>query len=226
MKIFWKSLLTFLFLMRPVEIFIQTTSSTYKMRESEPIIGKLCERLPNGCKLKRFQMQRDISMKKYLLVCPRLDQDFKFDFDRFISKKDCNGFNYTDKIYTIYFRLTSFSSTILDESFDYLNVIKFLKHLNRTPVFIFRFRNIKGFDIEAFEQRVDQSIRLRLDFYSSRLNFYQNKRLIKSCENLKDVKMSIFMWFHPRQQLVCFKLNQVCQYVHLYLKKSTLKDWN
>ena len=71
-------------------LIILNEKALNKLDDAKNRQGNLCKRLPNNCRLESYQEPLYTS-KSYLLVCNRLEQDFKFDFDRFISKKDCNG---------------------------------------------------------------------------------------------------------------------------------------
>ena len=168
------------------------------------LIDPKCGQLPNNeCELKSYYCNVNTNMKKidnskcYIYMCDRIDANFEFSQTEVEQISNCSL--YYEEVYEarkdFYFRLSK--PSILDGSFDLFNSDLFLttlfvssenqftdlyertSNLNRVT-----FRYIKGFDVGNFKQRHTPT---RMDFYYSNFDFYLNRSLIRSCEDIEQL---------------------------------------
>ena len=175
--------------------------------QSYETLSKLkCKRLPNGCRLKSYKINQSVTNKEkinYLFVCKNLNDKFSFNAGDIWKKSKCNLTKEADNLRNVYYRLRK--PTILDSSFDILDIYTFINTLKMYAFFSihFKFRYIKGFDLNSFGNMsalLGKSV--YIGFYFSSLNFYSNGRLIKSCDQISN-ETRLASIFHkiPRAQL-------------------------
>lgn len=136
--------------------------------------------------------------KCHFYVCYKLDANFMFDQKEMAQIRNCSSSypEVQEALNEVYFQLSK--ESILDGSFNLFNNNLFLTSIgfeissptsetyegvsivNRATI-----RYIKGFDIGKLKQRQNP---LRMDFYYSSLDFYSNRSLIRSCEDLDQSK--------------------------------------
>jgi hypothetical protein len=168
-----------------------------------------CDRLPNGCKLKSYYTTDIMNTnRRNLYVCDKIDLDFKFDETQMDQIRNCSSSNpeVKEALTNFYFQLST--ESILDGSFDLLNnelllsTETELETTNGLTMYEFvlnvhnqiTFRFIKGFDIGKFKKR---NVSIRLEFYYSKLEFYSNRSLIRSCDDFKSDFEYLFNAFLP-----------------------------
>ena len=161
-----------------------------------PLNDLKCGRLSNGCELKSYYcsdyQNRSIC---HMYVCDRIDLNFRFDQTEMELIQNCSSSNpeVQEALNNVYFQLKK--SSILDRSFDLLNNELFLtkrRNLSSDSNKILQydfyvhdrmtFRYVKGFDITStFKQRNNT---IRMDFHYSNFDFYLNRSLIRSCDDI------------------------------------------
>ena len=159
-----------------------------------------CGRLSNRCELKSFYCNYYPNHTKcHMYVCDRIDASFQFEPTEMQLIRNCSSNNpdVEEALENVYFRLVDReSSSFLDGSFDLFNNELFLtSKLNKIYdglLYDFdsylhsrmTFRFVKGFDVGKFKPR---NISTRFDFYYSNFDFYLNRSLIRSCDDLKNL---------------------------------------
>ena len=175
-----------------------------------------CGQLSNGCKLKSYYCNdfKNGQTKCHLYVCDRIDANFQFDQTEMKLIRNCSANNNTEVIQAlnrVYFKLSKWS--IFDESFDIFNNELFLNSFqtgaNQIDFNLFDMasdnymhdrmiiRYIKGFDIGNFNSGNSS---IRIDFHYSKLDFYLNRSLSRSCEDIFNMGINInyvFQSFSP-----------------------------
>lgn len=202
-------------------------------------------RLPNGCHLESYYCYlKEETNLCYFYVCDQIDADFVFDENKTKLIQNCSSSNHEIKeaINDVYFRLAK--PSILDSSFnlvknqllltetfeDFTFIITFLEMASDQTNKI-TFSHIKGFDETDFLRKKDTFIySLRLEFYYSKLDFYQNHRLIKSLDELKNSHQFKFdsSIYNPnnlndaRFHYSDYK-SEICPFIFYYLKIDRLR---
>ena len=181
-----------------------------------PLSNPKCGRLSNGCELKSYYCNEYKNIKKcHMYVCNRIDLNFQFDQTEKDHIRNCASNNPEVKaaLNNVYFQLSK--PSILDGTFDLLNNKLFLTSDNdhnliepdtfENEIYMhdrITFRYLKGLDVGAFKYRNNS---IRMDFHYSNFDFYLNKSLIRTCDNLENLHQNeyIFNSFWP----LCF----ICQ---------------
>ena len=172
-----------------------------------------CGRLSNGCQIKSyFCNTKTNSTMCHFYVCDKIDFNFQFEQTEMDSIRNCSSNNpeVNEALFSVYFRLSK--ASILDGSFDLLNNDLFLTSTqnevgansvaNNYEGIVgiknkLTFKHIKGFDIGTFKPKNGT---IRFDFYYSKVDFYLNRTLIRSCEdleNLNEIPQYVFNAFWP-----------------------------
>ena len=159
-------------------LFMSTVKSSFQ-----------CE-LPNGCTLKKYIDLIFLEIRYFF--CDQIDA--KFDIGFIQSQLDqCHQIKYKNVQYLRIHMKTS-NRIILNESFDfeglYLIYAEAIVKLNIMFSVEFIFSELKGFDINSFNQGIgikqkfqkDLS-RLEMWIYDSSFEFYYRNKRIKSCED-------------------------------------------
>lgn len=157
---------------------------------------KICNPIRNKCLLKTYYNKfLETDMNKY--VCSKLNQNFTIDLKWKLARKEnekCIA-EFGKKIDTIFYDLTI--PTILDHSkFNLREIDTFFDTINFKYVgYYLEFEGVKGFDINSIYAL--NSFRFMLSFFSSRLNFFSNHRLIRTCADLENIPVNTI--FHTRR---------------------------
>lgn len=147
--------------------------------------GLECDRLSNGCYLKKFTHDKQQEDQSYRFICKRLDQSFSLNEE--ISACVNGSFD-------VYFRLSGRKTTIFDEKFN-LNTLVEIQNLR-----IIQFRFLKGFSINLKEMdktRSDLS-QIFIEIYYSDFFFFNSKNSpVRSCLDLGNQSVqTIFQIVH------------------------------
>lgn len=193
---------------------IKNCSYTLKEEAEKP----KCKKLPNGCKLK-WDIQNNQRLYKY--VCSRFDLNFKFNLKQFELNHNCT----TSHAAKLYFRLGK--TTILDKSFDFLNVYNNYIAPNSLGKYIFLYRNIKGFDIDL-PKKYNSDFKIPYwEFYSSSFNFYHKGLLIKSCKDIANVcPITIFHAFGLKSNLYFHNMRKSVHVCSMVLQDIHIRSLN
>lgn len=211
--------------------FLISTISVLSLDDSK------CFRLPNGCKLESDYCKESSNMSKcHFYVCEKLQATFKFDQTQMNLIRKCTesaNKEVRNALNDVYFRLSKSSSSILDSSFDLLNNELFLNeaketYLNLISIFEIasstinriRFRFLKGFDIT---ETVEKNISLQLEFYYSKLDFYLNRILVQSCDDLISGKHFSHSYEKDARFYYCEYNTKICPLGFLHLGIGRLR---
>lgn len=147
-----------------------------------------CKRLPNGCTLSTFPINREASAIKY--ICHKLTQKFTFDLTVVMRENNCQ----IATTFGIYFRLNTHA--VLDpKTFSITQTCLSARSMfTSSDLLVLQFRRINGFGIDyPKEARFTFNLNFELNFFSVRLNFYSNRTgLIKSCDQVSSEPRTIF----------------------------------
>ena len=167
------------------------------------LVDLKCNRLSNGCELKSYYCVDNINGSTcHFYVCDKIDANFNFTPTEMSQIRNCSSSHpeVQEALNNVYYRLSK--PSVFSGSFDLLNNDLFLTSLKITSdlesdvnngyegmVGIknkLLFRYIKGFDTGQFKQK---KIPIRIDFYYSKLDFYLNGSVIRSCEDVEKLEI-------------------------------------
>jgi hypothetical protein len=106
------------------------------------------------------------------------------------EKCDINGYKHFPQ--TIIFRWTTKDLSILDEQFNFTNVISYFNYFKFAGRFEAHFWNLKGFDIEMLKNLNSSETSPDLSIYLANcpLDFYHKRRRINSCQDIIDSNLT------------------------------------
>ena len=149
--------------------------------------------LPDGCRFERGFISDTYDMNEIgnrldilMIMCDINNNEFRFKFKdppNFVTGKKClMESNHGIKIY---FKWTSKELTILESEFNFTNVFKYLSYMKKySIVFLW---SLKGFDVNFLGKNYKSSNESHISIVSLsklRLDFYHNKKIISSCDDI------------------------------------------
>ena len=164
--------------------------------------------LPNDCLIetKKYEFNQfgyekfECTSNCEVIKCkPLKDYELRFSENEFMYNKSSKCFinreHYKDDEYTdeILFEWPKKELIILEKSFEYSNLIDYSTYFSSVSI---TFLNLKGFDLILTDRNnsiVEANPNLiQISCVSCKIDFYTNRNLIKSCEDINSNIMSIF----------------------------------
>ena len=127
------------------------------------------------------------------LLCDINNDAFEIRFKEATASKTCDSFNSTIFALQFAFRWTTNDLAILDKRFNISNVFEYISKYGKRSKFI-TLLDLKGFDVDFFsdEHSYDTLLNggLSIEIINGRLDFYHNKRKVKSCQDIIDLNIT------------------------------------
>ena len=167
---------------------------------------QLCE-LPKICRYKVMHVLDSLWNTEFIsgsdsngIECDLNDVSYEFDFNQWWSNIDTTLSNgkkceylkqpNENQAIIIEFKKQFHRKYILDKV---LNMMNFVKIINTTEKYYnLRITNLNGFDVNLYEEADESQLQYdalyvwKMEFINTRLEFFVNKSLVKSCEDLKN----------------------------------------
>ena len=172
-----------------------------------PFNDPRCKRLSNGCVIKSYFCHTQMESFCYFYICDKIDLNFQFAKAEIELIRNCSsnkevGF----ALDNVYFQLSK--ASFLDSTFDLFNNEFFFNLGYQTDEVFYMpgfetffsisnkitFRYIKGFDSGAFK-KINIDYLFQMDFYYSNFDFYLNRSLIRSCDDIDPENIPKYVFY-------------------------------